>query len=161
MTYHKWGQKNCLSLDMIIFLFWFTFIATSLNDDDLLLGCRKKWSYSPTSSSSKPVRSISSTYPMLRTYSRKARWQNTYWSGIWIEKALCARMHSTENIHYQHSSLYTSAVSHLFSWCRLCRCPRTSWLRCPGCRMCLSSLYPHCSAPLWGAPGCDLTRRGT
>ena len=48
------------------------------------------------SSSSKPVRSISSTYPMLRTYSRKARWQNTYWSGICIEKALCALIHSTD-----------------------------------------------------------------
>ena len=64
-----------LSLDMIIFS-WFTH-------------------YSCTSSSSKPVRSISSTYPMLRTYSRKARWQKTYWSGIWMEKARCARMHST------------------------------------------------------------------
>ena len=142
-----------------LFLFWFTLRALLWNTEKILLFSGEV--HSPTSSSSKPVRSISSTYPMLRTYSRKARWQNTYWSGIWIEKALCALIHSTENSkHHRHPSHLDDVTSHLFSWCRPCRCPQTSWWRCPGCRRSLSALCRRCSAPLWAAPAGDQSRRG-
>lgn len=38
-------------------------------------------------SSSKPVRSTSTSFPLWRAYSNSAKWQKTYWSGIWIEYA--------------------------------------------------------------------------
>ena len=50
--------------------------------------------------------------------------------------------------------------SDLFSWCRPCRCPRTSWWRCPGCRRSRSARCRRCSGPRWAAPGGDLSRRG-
>ena len=52
-------------------------------------------SYSESQSSSNPVKSISCTCSIFRAYSKNPRWQNTYWSGVWIENALWLRIFST------------------------------------------------------------------
>jgi len=62
---------------------------------------------------------------MLSTYSKNARWQKTYWSGIWIEKALCARMQSTVVLMSTWSMwnltdvLTDFEIAHLFSCFKL------------------------------------------
>ena len=47
------------------------------------------------------------------TYSKKARWQKTYWSGIWIEKARIARIQSTKRHLRMKKARIQSTKRHL------------------------------------------------
>lgn len=51
-----------------------------------LLSARYKFYYSESSTLwSNPERSADCRCPFITAYSINARWQNTYWSGIWME----------------------------------------------------------------------------
>ena len=145
--------------------------------------CPSKYTQASSSYSeplSNPVRSASASgaCPCSSAHSKKAMWQNTYCSGIWMLNARCARIASTVDLKFTHllrwdsvdNSIKTDWIlfyllwmrvmescKNMYTWCPPCPHPRIFWWRCRLSWKFRCARFPLSNAQPSGAPSGDQT----